>query len=177
MCGLLVALALVGLAAAVVAQYFAAKAATGFAADVRHALFQRLAALSFPDVDRIGVPAMITRMTSDVNQAQTGVNMALRLLLRSPFVVLGAMAMAFTIDARCALIFLAVIAALGAVVSFFLSGGTSDDTVYAIYALLLALLVPKFIEQGCGRRVDFGRTVMLIAISLFIVSALIMHYA
>ena len=116
MCGLLVALALVGLAAAVVAQYFAARAATGFAADVRHALFARLTALSFPDVDRVGVPAMMTRMTSDVNQAQTGVNMALRLLLRSPFVVLGAMVMAFTIDGRIALIFLAVIAALFAVV-------------------------------------------------------------
>ena len=116
MCGVLIALGLVGLAAAVTAQYFAAKAATGFAADVRHALFARLTALSFPDVDRMGVPAMITRMTSDVNQAQTGVNMALRLLLRSPFVVLGAMAMAFTIDARCALIFAGVIAALAAVV-------------------------------------------------------------
>ena len=116
MCGLLAALALVGLAAAVVAQYFAAKAATGFAADVRHALFSRLTALSFPDVDRMGVPAMMTRMTSDVNQAQTGVNMALRLLLRSPFVVLGAMVMAFTIDAKCALIFVAVIAALALVV-------------------------------------------------------------
>ncbi len=116
MCGVLVALGLIGLAAAVTAQYFAAKAATGFAADVRHALFERLTALSFPDVDRVGVSAMITRMTSDVNQAQTGVNMALRLLLRSPFVVLGAMVMAFTIDARCALIFLAVIAALSAVV-------------------------------------------------------------
>ena len=117
MAGVLIALGLVGLAAAVTAQYFAARAATGFAADVRHALFERLTALSFPDVDRVGVPAMITRMTSDVNQAQTGVNMALRLLLRSPFVVLGAMAMAFTIDTRCALIFLAVIAALGAVVA------------------------------------------------------------
>ena len=116
MCGVLIALGLVGLAAAVTAQYFAAKAATGFAADVRHALFARLTALSFPDVDRMGVSAMITRMTSDVNQAQTGVNMALRLLLRSPFVVLGAMAMAFTIDVRCALIFVGVIAALAAVV-------------------------------------------------------------
>ncbi len=117
MCGLLIALGLVGLAAAVTAQYFAARAATGFAADVRHALFETLTGLSFPDVDRVGVPAMITRMTSDVNQAQTGVNMALRLLLRSPFVVLGAMVMAFAIDARCALIFLAVILALAAVVA------------------------------------------------------------
>jgi len=116
MCGVLVALALVGLAAAVVAQYFAARAATGFASDVRRALFTRLTALSFPDVDRVGVSAMMTRMTSDVNQAQTGVNMALRLLLRSPFVVLGAMVMAFTIDARCALIFAGVIAALFAAV-------------------------------------------------------------
>ena len=113
MCALLIALGLVGLGMAVVAQFFAAKAATGFAADVRHALFSRLTAQSFPDVDRVGVPAMMTRMTSDVNQAQTGVNMALRLLLRSPFVVLGSMVMAFTIDARCALIFLAVIVALG----------------------------------------------------------------
>ena len=121
MCGLLVALGLVGLTAAITAQYFAARAATGFAADVRHALFERLAGLSFEDVDRLGTSAMITRMTSDVNQAQTAVNMALRLLLRSPFVVLGAMVMAFTIDARCALIFLAVIAALAVVVYIIMS--------------------------------------------------------
>lgn len=135
MCGLLVALGLVGLAAAVTAQYFAARAATGFAADVRHALFEGLAALSFQDVDRLGVPAMITRMTSDVNQAQTGVNMALRLLLRSPFVVLGAMGMAFTIDARCTLIFLAVIAALGV----------------AVYAIMAASL-PRM--QGVQRQLE-----------------------
>lgn len=116
MSGALVALAAVGLAAAVTAQFFAAKAATGFAADVRHALFEKLTALSYPDVDCLGVSAMITRMTSDVNQAQTGVNMALRLLLRSPFVVLGAAVMAFTIDVRCALIFALVIAVLGAAV-------------------------------------------------------------
>ena len=116
MSGLLVALAALGLAMAVTAQYFAARAATGFAADVRHTLFEKLEALSHPDVDRLGVSAMITRMTSDVNQAQTGVNMALRLLLRSPFVVLGAMVMAFTIDFRCALIFALVIAVLSVVV-------------------------------------------------------------
>ena len=116
MSGLLVALGVAGLAAAVTAQYFAARAATGFAADVRHALFGKLTSLSFADIDRLGTSAMITRMTSDVNQAQTGVNMALRLLLRSPFVVLGAMVMAFTIDVRCALIFAAVIAALSLVV-------------------------------------------------------------
>ncbi len=116
MTGLLGLLAAVGLAAAVTAQYFAARAATGFAADVRHTLFEKLEALAHPDVDRLGVSAMITRMTSDVNQAQTGVNMALRLLLRSPFVVMGAMVMAFTIDVRCALIFALVIAVLGVAV-------------------------------------------------------------
>ncbi len=121
MSGLLVALGLAGLAAAVTAQYFAAKAATGFAADVRHALFEKLTSLAHEDVDRLGTSAMITRMTSDVNQAQTGVNMALRLLLRSPFVVLGAMAMAFTIDLRCALIFAVVIASLSAVVAIIMA--------------------------------------------------------
>ena len=112
MCGVLVLLGVVGLAAAITAQYFAARSATGFAADVRHALFEKLAGLSFSDVDRLGTSAMITRMTSDVNQAQTGVNMVLRLVLRSPFVVFGAMVMAFTIDARIARIFAIVIAAL-----------------------------------------------------------------
>ena len=115
MSGLLVLLGIAGLAAAITAQFFAARAATGFAADVRHALFVRLTGLSFQDIDRLGTSAMITRMTSDVNQAQTGVNMVLRLMLRSPFVVLGAMVMAFTIDARIALIFLVVIAVLAAV--------------------------------------------------------------
>ena len=116
MAGLLALLAAVGLAMAVTAQYFAAKAATGFAADVRHTLYAKLLGLAYPDMDRLGASTMITRMTSDVNQAQTGVNMALRLLLRSPFVVLGAMVMAFTIDVRCALIFALVIAVLGVVV-------------------------------------------------------------
>ena len=115
MCGLLVLLGVAGLAAAITAQYFAARSATGFAADVRHALFEKLTSLSFSDVDRLGASAMITRMTSDVNLAQTGVNMVLRLVLRSPFVVFGAMIMAFTIDARIARIFLIVIAVLMAV--------------------------------------------------------------
>ncbi|MBQ8088926.1 MAG: ABC transporter ATP-binding protein [Clostridia bacterium] len=113
---LMVALGLVGLLAAVTAQYFSAKAATGFAVSVRHALFEHMEALSFSNMDRMGTSTMITRMTSDVNQAQTGVNMTLRLFLRSPFVVFGAMVMAFTIDTRSALIFVAVIAALSLVV-------------------------------------------------------------
>ena len=113
---LLAALGLIGLVSSVTAQYFSARAATGFAAGVRHALFEKLQSLSFSNMDALGTPAMITRMTSDVNQAQTGVNMTLRLFLRSPFVVFGAMIMAFTIDVRCALIFAAAIAALSLVV-------------------------------------------------------------
>lgn len=116
MSGVLIALGLIGLACSITAQYFAAKAAVGFAADVRHKLFERLTTLSFSDMDQLGTSAMITRMTSDVNQTQTGVNMTLRLFLRSPFVVLGAMVMAFTIDVRCALIFLAAIVLLSLVV-------------------------------------------------------------
>lgn len=113
---LMVALGLIGLVSSVTAQFFSAKAATGFATGVRHALFSHLQSLSFSNMDALGTSKMITRMTSDVNQAQTGVNMTLRLFLRSPFVVFGAMIMAFTIDTRSALIFVAVIAALSLVV-------------------------------------------------------------
>lgn len=116
MCLLLLALAAIGLVSSITAQYFSAKAAVGFATKVRHALFGHLQSLSFSNMDTLGTSTMITRMTSDVNQTQTGVNLTLRLLLRSPFVVFGAMIMAFTIDARCALIFVAVIAALSVVV-------------------------------------------------------------
>lgn len=116
MCLLLLALALVGLISSITAQYFSAKAATGFATGVRHALFRHLQTLSDSNMDALGTSAMITRLTSDVNQTQTGVNMTLRLFLRSPFVVFGAMAMAFTIDFRAAMIFVCVIAALSAVV-------------------------------------------------------------
>lgn len=116
MCGVLIALGVIGLVCAITAQYFSAKAAVGFAAHVRHALFEKLTSLSFSDMDRLGTSVMITRMTSDVNQAQTGVNMTLRLFLRSPVVVLGAMVMAFTIDFKCALIFLVAIVLLSLVV-------------------------------------------------------------
>ncbi|MCQ2437504.1 MAG: ABC transporter ATP-binding protein, partial [Clostridia bacterium] len=115
-CGLLLVLALVGLVCSITAQYFSARAAVGFASGVRHALFQKLQSLTFSDHDTIGASTLITRMTGDVNQTQTGVNLALRLLLRSPFVVFGAMIMAFTIDVRCALIFVGVIALLIVVV-------------------------------------------------------------
>lgn len=108
----------VGLISSCTAQFFSAKAATGFSANLREALFSHLMSLSFKEIDTIGSSTMITRMTSDVNQAQTGVNMFLRLFLRSPFVVLGAMIMAFTIDVKSALIFVYVILALSIVVFF-----------------------------------------------------------
>ena len=114
---LLVALAVVGMVAAITAQYFAAKAATGFATEVRHALFKRIQTFSFNEIDSIGTSTLITRMTNDVNQAQSTVNMVLRLFLRSPFIVAGAMIMAFTIDAKISLIFLLVIVLLSIVVS------------------------------------------------------------
>ena len=96
MCGVMVLLGVVGLASSITAQYFAAKAATGFATKLRHALFAHIQSLSFSEIDRIGTSTMITRMTSDINQLQSGVNMVLRLFLRSPFIVFGAMIMAFT---------------------------------------------------------------------------------
>ncbi len=113
---LLITLAFVGLVTSVTAQFFAAKAAVGFATQLRHSLFKHLQNFSFTEIDTLGTSTMITRMTSDVNQAQAGVNMFLRLFLRSPFVVFGAMAMAFTIDAKSALLFVAAIFLLSLVV-------------------------------------------------------------
>ena len=115
-CGILAALALIGLVCAVTAQFFAARAATGCAARLRQALFAHLQSLSYTEIDTLGTSTMITRMTSDVNQVQNGVNLALRLLLRSPFVVFGAMIMAFTIDFSTATVFAAVIPVLLGVV-------------------------------------------------------------
>ena len=113
---LLVVLAAVGLGASVTAQFFAAKAAVGFAKQVRGALFRKIDTFSYSDIDTLGAPTLLTRMTNDINQLQNGVNMVLRLFLRSPFIVFGAMIMAFTIDAKAALIFAAVIPVLAAVV-------------------------------------------------------------
>ncbi len=112
----LVLLALVGLACAVTAQFFAAKAAVGLAARLRHALFAKIQSLSYEDIDRIGPSTLITRMTSDINQVQTGVNLGLRLFLRSPFIVFGAMVMAFLIDVKCAIIFAIAIPVLAVIV-------------------------------------------------------------
>ncbi|MCH5320443.1 MAG: ABC transporter ATP-binding protein [Eubacterium sp.] len=114
--GVLVALALIGMVAAITAQYFAAKAATGFGRGLRHSLYSKIQSLSFSELDSIGTSTLITRMTNDVNQVQNGVNLVLRLLLRSPFIVIGAMVMAFFIDVKCALIFLVAIILLSAVV-------------------------------------------------------------
>lgn len=116
MCGILILLALVGLTCSITAQYFAAKAAVGFATKVRHALFDHIQKLSYTEMDAAGTDTMITRMTSDINQAQSGVNMVLRLFLRSPFIVFGAMIMAFTIDVKAALIFVVTIPVLSVVV-------------------------------------------------------------
>ena len=109
---ILILMALLGLAASITAQFFAAKASTGFAADLRQAVFDHIQGFSFPELDPLGADTMITRLTDDINQVQTGVNMGLRLLLRSPFVVFGAMIMAFTIDVSCAWVFAVVIPVL-----------------------------------------------------------------
>jgi len=114
--GILAALAFIGLVCSLTAQYFAARAAVNTTTKLRHSLFAHVGKLSFSEIDRIGISTLITRLTGDLNQVQNGVNIALRLLLRSPFVVFGAMVMAFFIDARAALIFLAVIVVLSVVV-------------------------------------------------------------
>ena len=116
MCMVLILLAVIGLTCSITAQYFAAKAAVGFATGLRHALFEHIEKLSFSEMDTVGTSTLITRMTSDVNQVQNGVNLVLRLFLRSPFIVFGAMIMAFTIDIKAALIFVVAIPLLSLVV-------------------------------------------------------------
>ena len=113
---LLLLLGVVGLASSITAQFFAAKAAVGFSTQLRQALFDHIEDLSFTDIDKAGTSTMITRMTSDVNQVQSGINMTLRLFLRSPIIVFGAMIIAFTIDVKCALIFVVAIPLLSVVV-------------------------------------------------------------
>ena len=114
--GVLVLLAIVGLTCSVTAQFFSARAAVGFATKLRHALFSHIQGLSYTELDTMGTSTLITRMTSDVNQLQNGVNLTLRLLLRSPFIVFGAMIMAFTVDVKAALIFVVTIPLLSIVV-------------------------------------------------------------
>lgn len=116
MCLVLVLLAVIGLTCSITAQYFAAKAAVGCATGLRHALFSHIESLSFTEMDTVGTSTLITRMTSDINQVQNGVNLVLRLFLRSPFIVFGAMIMAFTIDVKAALVFVVTIPLLSVVV-------------------------------------------------------------
>lgn len=116
MCLLLVLLGVVGMVCSVTAQYFAAKASVGFVTRLRHALFKHIGQMSYTEIDTLGTSGMITRMTSDMNQVQSGMNLTLRLLLRSPFIVFGAMIMAFTVDANAALTFVVAIPALSIVV-------------------------------------------------------------
>lgn len=113
---ILLLMAAIGLLCSITAQYFAARASVGFATKLRQAVFDHIQSLSFTELDKLGSDTMITRLTDDINQVQNGVNMGLRLLLRSPFVVFGAMAMAFTIDVKCAWIFVVAIPVLLAVV-------------------------------------------------------------
>ncbi len=115
-CLLMAALGLIGLVCSITAQYFSAKAAVGFASRLRHELFAHIQSLSFTEQDGIGTSTLITRMTSDINQVQSGVNLFLRLFLRSPFIVFGAMIMAFTIDVKAALVFVVVIPVLCVIV-------------------------------------------------------------
>ena len=115
-CLLLVGFGVVGMVSAITAQYFAAKAAVGFATGLRHSLFQKINELSFSLLDRVGTSTLLTRITNDVNQVQNGVNLVLRLFMRSPFIVFGACVMAFTIDPGSALLFLIVVALLSVVV-------------------------------------------------------------
>ena len=105
MCAVMVLLGVIGLVCSLTAQYFAARAAMGFSTALRADLFAHINRLSYRELDKLGTPALVTRITSDVNQAQTGVNLVLRLFLRSPFLVVGAVIMAFTIDAEIAVIF------------------------------------------------------------------------
>lgn len=116
MCTIMIALGIIGLTCSLTAQFFSAKAAVGFATKLRHALFSHIQSLSFTEMDTVGTSTLITRMTSDVNQVQSCVNMVLRLFLRSPFIVLGAMVMAFTIDWKAALVFVVTIPLLCIVV-------------------------------------------------------------
>ncbi len=133
MCLVLILLCLVGFASAVTAQFFAAKAAAGFAKKVKRALFDNIQKLSYTDIDKIGTSAMITRMSSDINQVQQGVNLTIRLLLRSPFVVFGAMVMAFTINAHQAMIFLVTIILL-----------------FLVVGLIMRWSIPRYLQIQAG---------------------------
>lgn len=159
MCILLVGLAVVGLACAILAQYFAAKAAVGFSTKLRGALFSHIQKLSFSDLDRLGTAELENRMTNDVNQLQNGVNMALRLLLRSPFIVFGSMAMAFVVNANVAIVFAIAIPIMGFIVAMVLKITTPKyKTVQANQGRLLGItrenLLGVRVVRAFGREQD-----------------------
>ena len=116
MCFVLIALGIIGLVCSITAQYFAAKAATGVGTGIRHGLFEHIQKFTFTEMDQLGTSTLITRMTSDINQIQSGVNLVLRLFLRSPFIVFGAMIMAFTVDVKAALVFVVTVPLLSLIV-------------------------------------------------------------
>ena len=118
-CGLLILLAAIGLTCSLTAQYFSAKAALGFSTALRRDLFRHINTLSYRELDGIGTPTLVTRMTSDINQVQNGVNLTLRLLLRSPFIVIGALIMAYTISSRLTLLFIAATVVISLIISYF----------------------------------------------------------
>ena len=150
MCLLLVGLALAGLAFSITAQYFAAKAAAGFAKQTGNALFRHIQSFSYSDIDEAGTSTLIKRLTSDLSQVQTGVNMTLRLLLRSPFVVFGAVIMAFTIDVKCALIFAVLIPVLSVIVFAVM---LSTTPMYTKVRAMLDKLLRRTRENLSGVRV------------------------
>ena len=119
-CGLLILLGVIGLTCSITAQYFAAKAATGFSTALRKELFGHIQSLSYTEMDKIGTSTLMTRMTSDINQVQSGINLVLRLFLRSLFIVFGAMVMAFTVDVKAALVFVITIPLLSPTILFVL---------------------------------------------------------
>ena len=136
MCVVMVAFGLLGLACSLTAQYFAAKAATGFGTELRADLFAHINRLSYSELDQVGTATLVTRITSDINQAQAGVNLVLRLFLRSPFIVVGAVIMAFTIDVELAWIFVILVPVLSLV----------------IYSIMLASIpLYKKVQNGLDR--------------------------
>lgn len=150
MCGILGLLAVFGLLCAAVAQYFSAKAAVGFATDVRRELFAHIGTLSYKQLDEIGASTLITRLTGDINQVQNGINITLRLVLRSPFVVFGAVAMAFTVDVKSSLVFVVAIPLLAAVIFSIM---LATIPLYKKVQQKLDLLVAKTRENLTGTRV------------------------
>ena len=150
MCLVLVAFGICGLASSITAQYFAAKAATGFATKVRHVLFSKIQEFTYSQLDKFGTDTLVTRMTSDINQLQSGVNLALRLFLRSPFIVFGAMIMAFTVDSKSAMIFVVTIPVLAVVVFGIM---LTTIPLYAKVQSNLDKIMTSTRENLCGVRV------------------------